>query len=151
MSQQRGPGSDNSKKCRCDEIRPNAITRHGICYECQRERQGCKRTERHHPFGRGNPEIDAITADIPGNWHRVLEALRANRPENLKRPGSNPLHQIAAVVATFGEAAGALAEYAQLEKWPDWVAALCGIFATAVQSVADWLLILAGKLDDELG
>ena len=82
---------------------------------------------------------------------RYFDAMRAERPENLKRPGNNPLHQIAAVVATFGEAAAALAEYAELEKWPDWVTALCGIFATAGQNVADWLLILAGKLDDQLG
>ena len=151
MSQPRGPHSGNSKKCGCDEIRPNAITRHGICYECQRERQGCKRTERHHPFGRGNPDIDAITAEIPANWHRILDALRANRPENLKRPGGNPLHQIAAVVATLGEAASALAEFARAQRWPDWVATLCEIFADAGENVASWLLILAGKLDDQLG
>lgn len=150
MSQSRGPRSGNSKKCRCGESRP-VITRHGICYECGRERQGCKRTEGHHPFGRGNPDIDAITVEIPGNWHRILDARRANRPENLRRPGDNPLHQIAAVVATLGEAADALAEYAQLQKWPDWVATLCKIFADAGENIAGWLLILAGKLEDQLG
>jgi hypothetical protein len=151
MSQQRKPRSGNSHRCKCGESRPEAMTRNGICYECQRTRQGCKPTELHHPFGRGNPHVDAITAEIPGNWHRVLDARRAQRPEIPKRPGGNPLHQIAAIAATFGEGADAVADFARRQKWPEWVAALCGIFAHGGQKVADWLLILAGKLDERLG
>lgn len=151
MSQSRASRSGKSKKCKCGECRPDAMTRHGCCYECLLARNEKKPTELHHPFGRGNSDIDAITAEIPGNWHRVLDKRRARRPEILQCPGDNPLHQIAAIVATLGEAADAFGEFARLQKWPDWVATLCGIFANAGHNIADWLLILAGKLDERLG
>lgn len=151
MSRSRTPRDGSTKTCKCGESRPEAMTRHGCCYECCRVRQGCNRTEDHHPFGRDNPEVRKITVEIPANWHRVLDDRRARRPEILKRPGDNPLHQTAAVVATLGEAAGALAQFARLQKWPDWVATLCRIFAEAGENVADWLLILADKLDSQLG
>ena len=67
-----------------------------------------------------------------------------------KRPGDNPLHQIAAVVATLGEAADALADFARREEWPKWVAFLTDLFAKTASAVTDWLLILAGKLDERL-
>jgi hypothetical protein len=127
------------------------MTRHGLCYECWRARQGCKRTELHHPFGRYNQQVDKITVEIPNNWHRVLDARRARRPEILKRPGDTPLHQIAAVVVTLGEAADAFADYARREQWPEWAATLADLFSNAAHSAADWLLILAGKLDERLG
>jgi hypothetical protein len=127
------------------------MTRHGCCYECTRARRGHKRTEGHHPFGRDNPPVAHIVVEIPGNPHRVLDARRAGRPDILRRPGDNPLHQIAAIVVTLGEAADALADYARREQWPEWVPALADIFAQVAPSVADWLLILAGKLDEQLG
>jgi hypothetical protein len=117
------------------------------CYECKQASRGRKRNELHHPFGRQNEDVAAITVEIPGNWHRVLDARRAQRPEVLKRPGDNPLHQIAAVVATFGEAADAYANSARHEGW-QWAASLADIFAKAAHSAAEWLLILAGKLDE---
>jgi hypothetical protein len=127
------------------------MTRHGWCYEEGLTRDGRKLTEGHHPFGRDNPAAAEIVAEIPGNWHRVLDARRARRPEILKRPGDNPLHQIAAVVATLGEAADALADFARREEWPKWVAVLADLFAKAAGDAAGWLLIFAGKLDERLG
>lgn len=127
------------------------MTRHGRCYECGLARNGRKRTEQHHPFGRDNPAVAEIVVEIPGNWHRALDARRARRPEILKRPGENPLHQIAAVVATLGEAADAFAEFARRGEWPEWVATLSDLFTAAARAATDWLLILAGKLDERLG
>jgi hypothetical protein len=100
MSPSRTPHSAGAKPCRCGESRPEVMTRRGCCYECTLARDGRKRTEGHHPFGRDNPPV----AEIPGNWHRALDARRARRPEILKRPGANPLHQIAAIIATLGDA-----------------------------------------------
>jgi hypothetical protein len=98
-----------------------------------------------------NPNVVDIVVEIPGNWHRVLDTRRARRPQILKRPGDNPLHQIAAIVATLGEAADALADFARREEWPRWVAVLADLLTKAASAAADWLLILAGKLDERLG
>jgi hypothetical protein len=153
MSRSQEPHRSKFPKCKCGECRPAAMTRQGRppCYECMLARNGKNTTELHHPFGRGNPDIDAITAETPGNWHRELDDRRARRPAILKRPGGNPLHQLAAVVATLGEAASALGEFARLQQWPEWVPVLCDIFSNAGQNAAEWLLILAGKLDDKYG
>jgi hypothetical protein len=145
------PHNAIKKACKCGESRPDAMTQSGRCYECTRRRGGCKHTEGHHPFGRYNQDVDQIVVEIPGNWHRVLDASRARRPDILKRPGDNPVHQLAAGVGTLGEAADAFADFARREQWPDWVASLADLFARAAQSAADWLLILAGKLDERLG
>jgi len=143
---------DRGGACRCGESRPEAMTQREVpaCYECMLADLGRKRTEGHHPFGRNNPAFAETVVEIPGNWHRVLDARRARRPEILKRPGDNPLHQIAAVVATLGEAADALADFARREEWPKWVAFLTDLFAKTASAVTDWLLILAGKLDERL-
>jgi hypothetical protein len=127
------------------------MTRRGVCYECTRAQDGRKRTENHHPFGRYNKAVDAISVEIPGNLHRALDARRAERPPVLKRPSDNPLHQIAALVATLGEAAATFADFARRERWPEWTAGLADRFAIAADSAATWLLVLAGRLDDRLG
>jgi hypothetical protein len=140
------------KSCRrCGKSWPDAMTRCGLCYECVLIDQGRKPVERHHPFGGDNPIVVEIDVEIPGNWHRALDARRARRPEILKRPGDNPLHQIAAAVATFGEAAEVVADIARREAWPEWIAGLADIFANAAASTSDWLLVLAGKLDEWRG
>jgi hypothetical protein len=137
------------KSCRhCGESRPEAITQCGLCYECVLIDQGRKPVERHHPFGRDDPIVSEIDVEIPGNWHRALDARRALRDEVLKRPGDNPLHQIAAAVATLGEAADAFADFARRQGWPEWTARLADIFASAADSATESLLILAGKLDE---
>jgi hypothetical protein len=123
----------------------------GLCYECTKASRGHKRTEKHHPFGRDNPAVANIDVEIPGNWHRALDARRARRPEILKRPGDNPVHRVAAVVGTVSEAADAFADFARRQQWPNWVVKLADIFAGAAGNAADWLLILAGKLDEHLG
>jgi hypothetical protein len=152
MSRSQTPPDPPPKPCRrCGKNSPDAMTRCGLCYECTLNRDGRKRTEDHHPLGRDNPIVANISLQIPGNWHRAFDARRAQRPEILKRPGDNPLHQIAAVVATLGEAADVVADVARREAWPDWIAGLAEIFANAAGSAADWLLVLAGKLDERLG
>ena len=136
---------------RCRKCWPGAMTRHGLCYECMLIDKGQKPTERHHPFGRDSHTVDGIVVEIPGNWHRALDRRRSERPEILRRPGDNPLHQIAATVATFGEAADAVADVARRQGWPVWVANLADVFAKAAVSATDWLLILAGKLEEWCG
>jgi hypothetical protein len=107
-------------------------------------------TENAHPFGRDNEIFEKIVVDgVPGNWHRALDARHDRRPEEiLKRPGDNPLHQIAAVVARFGDAADTFADFARRQGWPEWVANLADTFARAANSATEWLLILAGNLDE---
>jgi hypothetical protein len=102
------------------------MTKRGLCYEHTRIQDGRKLLEDHHPFGRYNKIVERIVVQgVPGNWHRALDARRDRRPEILKRPGENPLHRIAAAVATLGEAADGTAD-----------------------SATEWLLILAGRLDE---
>ena len=151
MSRSHMPRDSRTRDCKCGESRPAAVTQHGRCYECTLARAGKKRTELHHPFGRGDPNVRKIIVEIPGNWHRVLDAHRARREPILERPGDNSLHQIAAIVTTIGEAAEAFADYARREQWPEWVFALANCFGQVAHAAADWLLILAGKLDDNLG
>jgi hypothetical protein len=127
------------------------MTQRGLCYECTLIQDGRRRTEDHPPFGRGNPAVARISLEIPGNWHRALDDRRAQRPEILKRPGDNPLHQIAAIVATFGEAADAFADYGRREQWPEWTARLADLFSSAAHSVVNWVLVLADRLDERLG
>jgi hypothetical protein len=127
------------------------MTGRGVCYECACIQDRRKRTEGHHPFGRYNESVAAITVEIPGNWHRVLDARRAERPPVLQQPGDHPLHQIAAVVAQLGDAADAFADFARRQQWPEWAAMLADRFAIAADSAATWLLVLAGRLDDRLG
>jgi hypothetical protein len=155
MSRSQAPHDGGTKPCRCGERRPETITRRGpfrgLCYECTKESFGRKRTEKHHPFGRDNPAVAKIAVETPGNSHRALDHRRARRSEMLRHPGDNPLHRVAAVVATVGEAADALADYARRQEWPNWVAELAGIFARVAGDAANWLLILADRLDDKLG
>jgi hypothetical protein len=153
MSRSQVPRKSAAKRCRCGESRRDAMARQGRwpCYECVSERAGKKRTEEHHPFGRNIPAFAGRVVETPGNWHRVLHAQDANRPEVLKRPGENPLHQIAAIVVTLGEAADAVANYGRREGWPEWVANLGELFSQVAHLAADWLLILAGQLDEKLG
>jgi hypothetical protein len=152
MSRSQTPPDATPKACRrCGKSWPDATTRCGLCYECKLIDQGHKPTERHHPFGRDNSIVAGISLEIPGNWHRALDTRRARRPEILKRPGDNPLHQIAAAVATLGEAADVVADVARREAWPDWIAGLAEIFANAAGSAAEWLLVLGGKLDERRG
>jgi hypothetical protein len=156
MSRSRTPRSGDVKPCPCGEGRPEAMTRRGPsrghCYECTKTRNGRERsTEEHHPFGRDNPAVEKITVEVPGNWHRALDARRARLPEILKRPGDNPLHRIAAVVARLGQAADAFSDFTRRELWPAWAANLADLFAEGAHAAADWLLILAGKLDEHFG
>jgi hypothetical protein len=72
MSRSQTPHSVGPTTCRCGESRPEAMTRHGWCYECGLARDGRKRTEGHHPFGRDNLAVADIVVEIPGNWHHRI-------------------------------------------------------------------------------
>jgi hypothetical protein len=149
MSRSQAPRDADQKCHRCGERRSEAITQRGLCYECTLTQDGRKRTEDHHPLGRGNDIAARIVVhEVPANWHRALDARRALRGNVLKRPCGNPLHQIGAAVATLGEAADAFADFARRQGWPEWTAELADIFANAADSATGWLLILAGKLDE---
>ena len=109
-------------KCpRCGEDSPAPLTKHGCCYECASGHAA----ERHHVWGRAN---SPAVVEIPGNWHRALDAMRGERCEALKRPGIDPLHRIAAVAATIGESAAAFADHVRRWEWAPWLADLATIF-----------------------
>jgi hypothetical protein len=128
----------------CGKASPSPMTKHGCCYACA----GRHATEGHHVWGRRN---SPAVVEIPSNWHRAFDARRHERCEVLKRPGTDPLHRIAAAAVTVGEAADALADFARRQGWPPWIANLAAIFAEAMTSAADWLLLLAGQLDKAIG
>jgi hypothetical protein len=149
MSPSRPPPDADEKCHQCDESRPEAMTKRGLCYEHTRIQDGRKPLEDHHPFGRYNKIVERIVVqEVPGNWHRALDARRDRRPEILKRPGENPLHRIAAAVATLGEAADAFVDFARRQGWPEWITALADFLASTADSATEWLLILAGRLDE---
>ena len=148
MSRSRTQPDAGTKSCRgCRQTWPQ-LTRRGLCYECVLSQEGHKPTELQHPFGRDNPPVRKVVVVIPGNWHRVFDAHRAQLPENLRCPGENPLHQIAAVVAALAKAADAVADVARTQGWPEWTFNLAETFASTAMSAVDWLMILAGKLDE---
>ena len=132
----------------CGEDHPDALTSNGMCYECSRVELGRSRIEAAHPWSR---EVSPVTVDMPANWHRKLDARRARRPDVLKHPGDDPLHNVAAVVATIAEGAAVLADHARRQAWPSWIAALAELFAIAGRAAADWLLVLAGRLSEQIG
>ncbi len=129
-------------KCpRCGWSGPPTTRRDdGLCYECV---TGCK-TELHHIWGRAN---SPATVKIPGNPHRVLDGLKAERFDELKNPGDEGLCQLAAALATIGEGASYLKDYARQNGWPEWIVKIAAFFAQAAKSGAHWLLQLAAALD----
>jgi hypothetical protein len=86
MSRPQMPPNSAGARCRCGESRRDAKARQGRwpCYECVCERDGKSRAEGHHPFGRNIPVFADCVVEIPGNWHRVLDARRAQRREILR-------------------------------------------------------------------
>lgn len=152
MSQSRAPRKQGRHCKGCGlECHPDAMTRHGLCYECSNVQQGRGSIEEHHVFGRGKPDSNKNKVKMPGNCHRVLSTQHDRRPEVLRHPGDHPLHRIASTVVTLGEAATAFAEFARLNHWPEWSIRLALLLAAGADSVADWLLILAAKLEGRLG
>ena len=53
-----------------------------LCYECRRVAQGASRYEQHHPLGRA---VDPRTVPMPGNAHRVVDALKAAWPPEVRQ------------------------------------------------------------------
>jgi hypothetical protein len=85
------------------------------------------------------------------NDHAVLTRLWHERCETLKHPGCDPLHRIAAGIATIGEGVEALADYARRNGWPPGIVQLASLFASCARRAADWLLCLAGELAERHG
>jgi hypothetical protein len=114
----------------------------GLCYECVTGRK----TERHHPWNAASfPELKA-TISIPANVNQVLGHRWSERCDELKNPGDDSLRQLAAAIATIGEGAAYVADYARRNGWPEWIANIAAFFAKAAESGAHWLLQLATAL-----
>lgn len=128
----------------CGKASPSPMTKRGCCQACASGHV----TERHHIWWKDN---SPATVEIPTNWHAVFNARWSERCAVLKRPGADPLHRGAAAARTVGEGAAALAEFAKAHGWPAWVATLAATFAEGMSSLANWLLLIAGRLDAAFG
>jgi hypothetical protein len=126
-----------------------AMTKRGCCHECAARADGRSIVERHHVLGRAIS--DDITVDIPLNWHRVLHAAEKRRDEVLRHPGLDPLHRIAAAIMRGVDIARAVANYGQSQGWRQWAIDLARIMAGIGEHAANWLLILAGALEEQHG
>ena len=122
----------------------HSATHHGLCYKCATGRE----TEPHHIWGVAN---STATIEIPSNEHRILDGLKAERCGELKKPRADPLHQLAAAIATIGEGINYFADYARQNGWPEWVANIAAVFARAAKSGAHYLLCLAAALNRRFG
>jgi hypothetical protein len=134
--------------CSCGENRPAAMTERGCCHECAARADNRPVIENHHVLGRRQSDI---SLDLPLNWHRVLHAPEKRRDKVLLRPGDNPLHQIAAAIMRGVDIARAFADYGEAHAWWQWAINLARKMANIVEYAANWLLILAGWLEDRLG
>lgn len=134
--------------CACGENRPAAMTRRGCCLECAARADNRTATENHHVLGRGQSDI---SVDLPINWHGVLHADDKCRDELLLRPGDNPVLRIASAIMRGVDIGRAFADYGESAGWWPWALDLARTLADIGEQAADWLLILAGWLEDRLG
>lgn len=135
---------------RCGRVVPASayIASSECCYECLLTAAGKPHTEGHHVWGQASSPVEV---EIPGNAHRLLHASNGTRCEALKHPGDNPLHLISMVLATLADAADAVAAYAKCQDWPGWISTLALVLSAGARSGADWLLIVAGRLEEVHG
>jgi hypothetical protein len=124
------------------------MTWRGCCHECAAQADGRSTHERHHALGRA---VSDITVDIPLNWHRVLHAPERRRDGVLLRPGEDPLHKTAAFIMRGVDFARAFADYGETHGWWPWAIDLARKMADIGENAANWLLILAGWLEDRIG
>jgi hypothetical protein len=134
--------------CSCGENRPAAMTWRGCCHECAARADGRPVIENHHVLGRAQ---SGISVDLPINWHPVLHAPDKSRDEVLLRPGDNPVHQIASAIMRGVDIARAFADYGETDGSEQWAIDLARIMAGIGEYAANWLLVLAGWLEDRLG
>jgi hypothetical protein len=134
--------------CSCGEDRPAAMTRRGCCHECAALADGRSTLEDHHVLGRA---VSDITADTPLNWHRVLHAAEKGRDEVLLRPGTDPVLGIAAAIMRGVDIARAVADYGETHGLWQWAINLARTLADIGEYAANWLLILAGWLEERHG
>jgi hypothetical protein len=100
-----------------------------ICYECASAEAGRITVERQHPLGR---KIDAGTIGMPGNLHRVVDDLKYDWPESVrKNVHHDPLLWIAALLLSAADFAEFIVQRAR--------------------RIADWLVLLREVLRDEHG
>ncbi len=83
----------------CGERNPSALVGHHpdiSCYEHYLLRAGKKPYKAHHLAGQANSDV---TADVPGNEHRILSELQRFWPEDtLRNPEHSPLLVAAAAI-----------------------------------------------------
>ena len=83
----------------CGETNPFALTGYDpdiSCYEHKLLRGGRWPYEAHHVAGRHNSDV---TADVPGNDHRILSEYQGDWPEDtLRNPDHSPLLVAAAAI-----------------------------------------------------
>lgn len=117
----------------CGQICGSEMTPRGLCYECATGNA----IEGHHIWGEPNsPE----TIAIPGNLHRNLHELKAERCDELKNPGADPIRQTAAKVITIGEAMQALADDARRNGEREEITGFMQRLAREARDLAHWLL-----------
>ena len=137
--------------CRqCGETAPAAITKSGLCYECDCRRRGQTTVEDHHLRGRAHPE----TTDLPGNPHKVISEKERVRDPLLKQSSDNPLLEAARIVAIVSEQAETINECkhkCKCDCHSKWREQFIAFIAKAGKWVVNILLALAGFLLKKFG
>jgi hypothetical protein len=92
-------------KCACGELRPEALISGrvpAVCFSCDRERLGWKKSDRHHLFGAAN---SPVTVSGPVNDHRACLSVWQQRwpQETLKNQYGSPLLAAAAKIRGFSD------------------------------------------------
>jgi hypothetical protein len=123
------------------------IQSRGICYECSRRHAGNPTTEGHHVFGRSEP----IVVHIPANLHRAINRRQEARRPILKQKTNDPLLGAAQLFTIIAELAEAIADYARCLALPDWISNLADIIANACRNAADRQLSIHVQLVQQSG
>jgi hypothetical protein len=91
-----------------------------ICYECANAMAGRATVERQHPLGR---KVDLGTIGMPGNMHRVVDDMKYDWPECVrKNVNGDPLLWIAALVLSAADFAEFIVHRAR--RLADWLVLL---------------------------
>lgn len=137
--------------CReCGETAPAAITKSGLCYECDCRRRGRPTVEEHHPRGRAHPE----TIEVPGNPHKVISEKERVRPAILKKPSDDPLLEAARLAAIISEQAETINECkhkCNCDCHSKWREEFIAFIAKSGKWIVNMLLALAGWLTKKFG
>ena len=104
----------------CGGVRAlTATTDAPVCYECRRVAQGASRYEQHHPLGRA---VDPRTVPMPGNAHRIVDALKAAWPPEVRQNvDRRPLLLLAGFLLFLRDLG--LLLHAMCQEFADWLLA----------------------------